>query len=452
LLQSQHVVTIFQGYKMHTKKMLGFTSLIKCFSRLVKSTPDKRESYRTDYSMHDTIMSGLACMYIQSPSLLEFQRRLDKKQHRSNLKTQFIVQNIPKDTQMRELVDQASKETFNPVFKEYLTRLQRNKWLLKYSYEDGAYLLPLDGTQFHSSKNISCEHCLTQEHKNGSVTYSHKVVQAAIVHPDHKQVIPMCPEEIRNEDGDTKQDCEINAAKRLMLKLKKMHPRLKYIRLGDSIYATTPFIKETLAQGDHYIFAVKPGDHTTLFENLKAVDYERHDESGKNKRYVYEWCKNVALTAGDDSIYVNVLRLRIVTPQDEGNDKVTYIGTWITDLGVNESNIVKLVKGARSRWRIENECFNTLKNQGYELKHNYGHGDKNLCFNFYLLTLLAFYIHQILELSDKLFQAVRKECGTLKGTWIMIRSLFNMFVYNSWEAMMEHILNSDDYYLHKASP
>ncbi len=67
----------------------------------------------------------------------------------------------------------------------------------------------------------SCIHCLTQTKKNGKVHYSHKVLQAVIAHPDIKQVLPLRPEEIRNEDGETKQDCEVNAAKRLMFIIKK---------------------------------------------------------------------------------------------------------------------------------------------------------------------------------------------------------------------------------------
>ncbi len=84
------------------------------------------------------------------------------------------------------------------------------------------------------------------------------------------------PEEIRNSDGDTKQDCEINAAKRLMLKIKKAHPRLTLIRTGDSLYAKQPFIEETLSQGDHFIFAVKPGDHKSLTDYIKGILDSNH--------------------------------------------------------------------------------------------------------------------------------------------------------------------------------
>ncbi len=437
---------------MYVKKHLNFSSLIKAFSKVVGGTTDKRATNKT-YSAHDTALSALACMYIQCPSLLNFQRKLEQRTKRNNLSTQFNVRAIPKESQMREILDEIPAKTYDPIFKEYLTRLQRGNQLSAYVFEDGAYLLPLDGTQYHYSTDVHCNQCLQQTLRNGKTGYSHKVVQAAIVHPDHKQVIPMRPEEIKNSDGLTKQDSEINAAKRLMPVLKKMHPRLSYVRLGDSLYATTPFIQETLSQGDHFIFAVKPGDHSTLFDNIKSLDFSRHDEiDKKDRKFIHEWHSQVPLTKDESAPLVNVLKLRISTPQSDGTNKVSYIGTWITDLMVTEKNVAKLVRGARCRWKIENECFNTLKNHGYEIEHNYGHGEKNLSFVFYLTTILAFYLHQILSLCDKLYQAVRESYVTLKSTWMHIQSAFSWFVYDSWEAMLRHILNPDHYQLQRAGP
>ena len=36
------------------------------------------------------------------------------------------------------------------------------------------------------------------------------------------------------------------------------------------------------------------------------------------------------------------------------------------------------MRAGRSRWKVENETFNTLKNLGYNLEHNYGHGKQHL--------------------------------------------------------------------------
>jgi hypothetical protein len=78
----------------------------------------------------------------------------------------------------------------------------------------GVYLYSVDGSQHHSSKQVSCKHCLTKHHKKGGTSYSHGVLQGVVMHPSQRQVLPMAPEIIRNEDGTKKQDCELNATKR----------------------------------------------------------------------------------------------------------------------------------------------------------------------------------------------------------------------------------------------
>lgn len=88
-------------------------------------------------------------------------------------------------------------------------------------------------------------------------------------------------------------------------------------------------------------------------------------------------------------------------------DKITYHNSWVTNIFVTQNNVEKFVCAGRTRWKIENETFNTLKNQGYHVEHNFGHGQENLSYNFFLLNVLAFFIHQILEHSDKLYQKAR---------------------------------------------
>jgi hypothetical protein len=99
----------------------------------------------------------------------------------------------------------------------------------------------------------------------------------------------------------------------------------------------------------------------------------------------------------------------------------------VTDIAVNAGNAALLIEVGRSRWKIENECFNSLKNQGYHMAHNFGHGEKHLSFNMYLSILLAFFMHQILELTDEAYQACRKKFGSKKNLWNTIRTSINLF-------------------------
>jgi hypothetical protein len=431
--------------------MLTFDSLRASLSATLHNAPDHRQISKVEYSLHDIALSGFACMFLQCPSLLEFQRRLEEGYGRSNLQTQFGITAIPQNTALRSGLDAMDSQTFAPVFADYVLRLQQENQLQKYQFLDGMYLAPLDGTEYFTSRAISCDSCQSAPAGKKGPRCLHKVVQAAIVCPGIKQVIPFMPEEIQNSDGSTKKDSEVAAGIRLMRKIKAQHPDMTFIRMGDSLYAHTPFIRETLAQGDHYLLAMKPGDHKHLTKTLKNITWNKHSETtDKDRKITYEWALQQPLTAAADSHQVNVIRCRMTRPDKKtGTSKSTYIGTWITDLEVNEANVARLVAGARARWRIENECFNTLKNQGYAIEHNFGHGDQNLCFNFYILTLLAFFIQQIGDLCDPLYQQARAKAGTLRCFWQDIRALVNRFLYASWYKLLEQII---DYRKHTFIP
>jgi hypothetical protein len=452
---------------MKLKKHLSFTSLRKALSTCFNKIPENRQASKVDYSIHDALMSGFACMHFQDPSLLQFQKRLEKKHHKSNLQTLFNIQKIPESTQLRDITDRVNGKYFNYFFDEYFHRLQRGKHLLHFQLFPGLYYIPMDGTEYFSSRSISCKKCLKTKSKmkkkgileevqeeichsdedETGMRYSHKAVQIAIVHPDMRQVIPLMPEEIHNTDGCTKQDCEMNAAKRLIPKLRKSHPQLGMIMGGDDLYSRQPIIKDILAARMHYIFVAKPDSHKYLFKWLNA--YPKLNEleivdTKKDIRHVYKWMNIVPLYGGKDAIEVNYFEYQMYTKNKKGKEVIGYQNSWVTDLEVTKENVQTLVKGGRCKWKIENECFNTLKNQGYCIDHSYGHGEK-LSFNFYLLTLIAFAFHQVFELTEKLYQTCRIALGSKKNLWEHIRAYLKLFVFETWEALLTFTLNPEHY-------
>jgi hypothetical protein len=167
---------------------------------------------------------------------------------------------------MREILDPVSPESVRPLFKSVFGHLQRGKALESMMFLEDYYLLALDGTEYFSSKTIHCASCLQKVHRNGSITYYHQMLGAALVHPDQRAVIPLMPEPIVKQDGTGKNDCERNAAKRFIAKLRKDHPHLKFIVTEDSLSANAPHIATLHAHGLHYILGVKDGDHAYLFE------------------------------------------------------------------------------------------------------------------------------------------------------------------------------------------
>jgi len=418
---------------MHKKKHLSFTALREELSKQLLKMGDKRDQSRIKYSIHDCFMSGFAMMFFQDPSLLSFQERMKEKYNRSNLETVFKVKAIPKDSQLREVIDDSDFDKIEEVFSKYFKALQRGKHLESYKFLGGKYLITIDGSEYFSSEKINCPGCLRKESKRGKVRYYHEIVQAALVHPDHRQVIVLAPEQVRNTDGSEKQDCEINAGKRLLHKIRRYHPKLGIIIVADSLYSKQSFIKELKDERMSYILVAKPKDHKLMMEwvseqkemgNVSRIEHK--DEKGRE--HVYEWINEVPLNGYKDTFWVNYFEYTILS-----DNKINYHNSWVTDIHIDRGNIKQLVRGGRSRWKIENETFNTLKNQGYHLEHNFGHGKKNLSINFFLLNLLAFFMHQILELTDILYKKCRAIFSSRKEYWNNLRVIFRIFLFESWE-------------------
>ncbi|NOT80318.1 MAG: hypothetical protein HOP07_15085 [Bacteriovoracaceae bacterium] len=107
--------------------------------------------------------------------------------------------------------------------------------------------------------------------------------------------------------------------------------------------------------------------------------------------------------------------------------------TFITDILVTKNNIAQLAKGGRTRWKIENETFNTLKNRGYNLEHNYGHGEKNLTHNFIMSMFLAFLVDQIQEISCYTFKKLIEKYEQKSRLWKKLESGFEFLEFSSWD-------------------
>jgi hypothetical protein len=253
------------------RKHLSAAALFRLLQNGFDTIPDHRLA-ETEISLTDALMSAFAMFSLKAPSLLAF----DKERAEGNLETIYGIERVPCDTHMREILDPVCPESLRPVFKRVFTQLQRGKALESRVFLEGYYLLALDGTGYVSSKTIHCASCLRKVHRNGSVTYYHQMLGAAIVHPDMRAVIPRMPEAIVQHDGTAKNDCERNAAKRLVAKLRQDHPHLKFIITEDSLSAHAPHIEALHAHGLHYILGVKEGGHAYLFQQVTAADQSRH--------------------------------------------------------------------------------------------------------------------------------------------------------------------------------
>ncbi len=95
-------------------------------------------------------------MYFQDPSMAQFQLRMEQREGKNNLRSLFGVENIPQDTQLREILDNIPGVEFAPIFKDFFERLRRHKHLEDYAILPNVLMCTIGGTQYHSSKSIDC--------------------------------------------------------------------------------------------------------------------------------------------------------------------------------------------------------------------------------------------------------------------------------------------------------
>ena len=390
-------------------------------------------------SIADALMSGFAMFSLKDPSLLAFDERRGIDQ---NLKTIYLINEVPCDTQMRKILDEVDPEEIRPAYKGPLRQLQRGKVLERMVFFERCYLLSLDGTGYFSSKKLSSDDCLKKvSKKTGEVTYYQQMLGAAIVHPDFKEVIPLSPEFIIKQDGQSKNDCERNAAKRFFEKLRKDHPRLPLIITEDALSSNAPHIREAEKHNLHYILGVKKGDHPFLFSQVEeaqkigeTTQFELVDKDDTQKIHRFCFLNQVPLNESNQDLLTNFLEYWEITPTK------TQHFSWVIDFTITKSNAYKLMRGGRARWKIENETFNTLKNQGYHFGHNYGLGKKNLSVVFAMLMMLAFLVDQTQQLSCSLFRSVWTKQRSKRSLWERMRSLFKEFAFESMEMLYNAIL------------
>jgi len=197
----------------------------------------------------------------------------------------------------------------------------------------------------------------------------------------------------------------------------------------DALAANAPHIKLIENLSMKYIIGVKPKDHEYLFDWVKHSDkskFEYTDKKGFHHKFVF--INNVPLNYANDDLKVNFLEY---WETDLKGRKKHF--TWITNVKISINNVSRLMKGGRARWRIENETFNTLKNQGYNFEHNFGHGKENLCSVMGLIMMLAFLVDQTQLLCCRLFQHAKTTKRTFYSLWNTMRALFTFFNIRSWE-------------------
>lgn len=238
------------------------------------------------------------------------------------------------------------------------------------------------------------------------------------------------------QDGASKNDCERNASKRLLRELRREHPHMKLIVVEDGLASNGPHIQLLQELDLRFILGAKPTDHTYLFDWVEntptTVTEECIDAKGVQHRFRY--LNNAPLNDTHFDLEVNFLEYWETLPSGK-----TQHFSWVTDIPIHANNLMDLMRGGRARWKIENETFNTLKNQGYHFEHNFGHGNKHLSTVMAYLMMLAFLIDQIQQRCCQLFQQAQHKTKRKSYFWEKVRGLFLHYQIPDWETLYKCI-------------
>jgi hypothetical protein len=213
--------------------------------------------------------------------------------------------------------------------------------------------------------------------------------------------------------------------------------------LGDDLYSRQPLIESALNNGFDYIFVCKYSSHKYLKEWVEVMEpadlheYSTRIWTGKEHRvHTYRYANAIPLNGGEDSIRVNWAELTI----ENEVGKVINKFAFVTNHKISKGNVELIVESGRCRWKIENENNNTLKTKGYNIEHNFGHGEKNLS-NFLLsLNILAFLSHTMMGMTDNRYKLLRDTLPTRRKFFTDITALTTYLHFDNWDKLLQFMI------------
>lgn len=423
-------------------KRVRVSQFIKKLGEMAQTMPDNRAGRHNQiYELQDAVRGAFSVFCMQSESFLGHQRALLKLKGRSNLESVFQVQSVPSDNHIRSQLDGVPVQHFEAAYDWLWQRLLAAKKVASFQIMGTRLLVGVDGIQFFSSAKVHCEQCSHQE-KEGHLHYSHRALTALVVHPEQHEVLPLAPEFLLPQDGADKQDSELAAAKRWLLRHGPWLQEQRAVILGDDLFSHQPFCEAVLAEELSFILVCKPSSHETLYSWVTAIECGRKVPEGSRRlwngrhgeNWHYRYLNDLPLRAGDDGLRVNWCELTVT---HEKTGEQLYHNSFVTNLLLDKRMVQEVTHAGRARWKHENEGHNVLTTRGYHIKHNFGHGKLHLATVLFSLNLLAFLLHTVLQLVDSHYQQIREALGARRTFFEDIRSLMRWQVFASWEALIQ---------------
>ena len=382
----------------------------------------------SEYELAAHLTACLAVFLFKSGSRNQYNQNSEDARFKKNYKRLFGFK-MPHGDSVMNVIKQLKPEQIEKLNHKMIQALINKKIFHTSRFRGKYFRIAVDGSGIGSYSHERDEQCLHKTSKGGKTTWFHSVLDARLVTPQGFSV-SIATEWIENPEGGeyVKQDCERKAFIRLAAKLKAQYPRLPMIILADGLYPYQGFFDICKANQWVYCVTFKEGNLQSVWSEVeKLLPLQKNNMLSDNFYSVsntlvkmqYRWLIN--LKYYDHTFHwlecVETTEVPSCVPKAE--PKMTRF-VHITNLPINARNIVNTSRTGRMRWKIENEGFNTLKNGGYGMSHQYARKSYTALKNYFQFMQMAHLIHQLMTLNTRFQEDFMraKNHPTLKNLWL----------------------------------
>lgn len=379
---------------------------------------------RREYQMSELIWAGVSLFLFKQGSRNGFNNSRAEGKFRQTYQRLF-KRRMPHLDAVNSLFTQISSQEMELLKVHLVSQLITKKVWHRFRFIHRYFTVVIDGTGVWTYDQDPGD-CIHKTSKNGRVSYFRNVLEAKLV-TSNGMAISLCSEWMTNPDGGyDKQDCEQKAFKRLAARLKKSFPHLPICIQADGLYPTKPFME--ICRNNDWRFLVTLQDG-----NLKSVQKEIAgllEDRSKERPYQalvpdkcqtitrnYAWFQGLCYAG----IHLSWIRCEEEIKQHKTGKTKLVKFVYITDLPVGRANVAEVISTGRNRWCIENQGFNTQKNQGYELEHKFSHQNHNAQTNWYQCLQIAHMINQFIEKSAEFMTHIQTNSKrSIKFLWVQL--------------------------------
>jgi len=404
------------------EQVVVMRTLLPVLPSTLSDIGDPRQAKKVRHQLAALLLYGILMFVYQMASRREATRKMTQPQFMENLKLLFPeVEALPHHDTLARLLARIEVEQIQDGLIQMMRTLLRRKKLRRFLTTQGWLRVAVDGTQKLARDFCISDEYLQRTHKNGDTTQTQYYVYIleANVALGGAIALPLMTEFLSYPAGDVggKQDCELNAFKRMAKRLKEAFPRQRIMVLLDGLYANGPVITLCRKNGWQFMIVLKDGSLPSVWDEangLRPLELEnRHEMTWGDRRQRYWWVNRIPYTYDNGPRRPETLHVVVCEETWEEVDRETCeIVTkrsrhaWISSEPLLAANLHERCNlCGRHRWEIESSIL-VEKHHGYQYEHCFAH-DWNATKGYHYLMRIGHFFNVLVHLSEKLASMVR---------------------------------------------